>query len=172
MEEINFDNLQLTLDEYRKEFVEYLKTLMLKKNSKGYNRVASGQLLASLKTRMDNDPDFARYTVYLIHKDYLKYLESGTKPHWPPKDAIEQWVKDKKLPTKESTGKKDLPTERQLAFLVQRKIAREGTEGIPMVKQTQDALNPTYLKRLEEAFEKDIYEYFRQPYFQISIQFK
>lgn len=169
--DLNFDNIQLALDDYAKQFVAYLKTLMQQKNSKGYNRVASGQLLASLKTRMENDSNFSRYIVYLIHRDYLKYLEDGTRPHWPPKDAILQWVRDKGLETKEKSGKKGLPTEKQLAFLVQRKIANEGTKGIPMVKQTQDTLNPVFERKLEQAFEQDIEHYLLQPKFVISLRF-
>lgn len=172
MEEFNFDNIQLTLDQYRKEFIEYLKTLMQRKNAKGYNRVASGNLLASLKTRMENDSNFARYIIYLVHLPYLKYLEDGTRPHYPPFQPILKWVKEKGLPTRESTGNRKLPTEKGMAFLVQRKIGREGTEGIPMVQQTQQALNPVFEQKLAEAFEKDIYEFARDPMLVISLYFK
>ena len=169
---INFDNIQICLDEYSKQFIEYLKTLMMKRDAKGYNRVASGALLASLKTRMESDTNYARYSVYLVHLPYLKYLESGTRPHYPPFAPILKWVRDKGIPTREKTGNKKLPTERGMAYLVQQKIGKEGTEGIPMVKQTQDALNPTLERKLEEAFVSDINEFLRQPMMTISLKFE
>ena len=171
-QEFNFDYIQICLDQYRKECVEYLKTLMQKKNSKGYNRVASGNLLASLKTRMENDSNFARYIIYLVHLPYLKYLEDGTRPHYPPFNPILKWVREKGIPTKEKTGNRNLPTEKGMAYLVQRKIGREGTEGIPMVKQTQDFLNPLFEQKLSEAFEQDIYEFSRDPMMVISLHFR
>lgn len=172
MEEFNFDNIQICLDEYALQFVEHLKTLMQTKDSRGYNKVASGNLLASLKTRQESDSNNARIKVYLVHLPYLKYLESGTKPHYPPFAPILKWVRDKGLPT--GNGKKgSLPTDKQLAYLVQRKIGREGTAAVPLVRQTQEALNPTFEKRLEEALEKDINEFTRvNPSFTISLRFK
>ncbi len=172
MEEINFDNIQIALDEYRKEFIEYLKTAMMKKDSRGYNRVASGNLLASLKTRMETDSNFARYIIYLVHLPYLKYLEEGTRPHFPPYSPILRWVREKGLPTRESTGNKTLPTEKSIAYLVQQKIGKEGTPSVPLVKQTQDALNPALEERLEKAFEEDIYEFARDPMLTINLHFE
>jgi len=52
--------------------------------------------------------------------DYIYYLEKGRKAgKAPPRKVIEQWIVDKGIISDIST--------KSLAFLIQRKIAREGT---------------------------------------------
>lgn len=53
------------------------------------------------------------------------FVHEGTKPHWPPFAPIRSWVR-KKL---------NVPVEKadSVAFLVQRKIAREGTPAKPFL---------------------------------------
>ena len=119
---MNFDNIQLVLDEYGKEFAEYLKTLMEKKD-----KVASGALKSSIKCETQPNSNHSVYKVVLFHKPYLKYLENGTRPHWAPIKPLVEWVHNKGIPT--GDGKKgNLPTEKQVAYAVQYKIAKEGTK--------------------------------------------
>lgn len=68
-------------------------------------------------------------------------VEMGTKPHFPPVEAIRDWV-EKKL---------DVPVEESasVAFLVARKISKKGTEGAHMFeeglsKNTRQILNMIY----------------------------
>ena len=63
-----------------------------------------------------------------------------------------------------------MPTESQLAYLVQRKISREGTEGRPVIARTQGELNEIYLPKFQEALMEDIMDYL--PIIKISIEFK
>lgn len=155
MEELNFDHLQLVLDEYGREFTEKMKTSLQTKDSRGYNRVASGALLASLRTTTEPNSNHSVYKVYLHHKPYLKYIENGTRPHWAPIDPLIRWVKEKRIPT--GDGKKgNLPTEKQVAYMVQHKIAKEGTQGTPYVEQTQDVVYPKFEKRIQEAVWEDV----------------
>lgn len=67
-------------------------------------------------------------------QDYWKYLENGTKPHFPPIDAIERWIKVKKIVPKSVNGK--VPTTKQLAFLISRKISREGTPATKLLEKS------------------------------------
>ena len=59
-------------------------------------------------------------------EDYWKYVEYGRGPgKQPPIDAIEKWVKVKPIVPDSRSGK--IPTTRQVAYLIARKIGREGT---------------------------------------------
>ena len=148
--EIQLIEVRKVLTEYKTRFEELIKTKIQEKD-----KIASGNLLASISTKIEVDGSV--YTVILNSLNYLKYLETGTKPHWPPTEPILRWVKDKRLPTRELTGDKSLPTEKQLTYLVCRKIAKEGTEKNYIIAETIEELNEIYLKRLQEALEIDIY---------------
>lgn len=97
------------------------------------------------------------WEVMLSLKDYWKYIEYGTSPHWPPVDAIRHWVEVKPVvPYPMSNGK--VPTVNQLAFLVSRKIAQVGTEGKDDLGRALQAINAQYTERIEQAITEDISE--------------
>ena len=160
--EIQLIEVRKVLTEYKTKFEELVKTKIQKKD-----KIASGNLLASISTKIEVDGSV--YTVILNSLDYLKYLETGTKPHWPPSEPILKWVKDKRLPTRELTGDKSLPTEKQLAYLVRRKISKEGTEKNFIIAETIEELNEIYLKRLQEALAIDIFNAI--PLIKVSLRF-
>lgn len=67
--------------------------------------------------------------------DYWKYVEYGRRPgKMPPIDAIEQWVKIKPVVPNAINGR--VPDTRQLAFLIARKIGREGIEPKNYLRNT------------------------------------
>ena len=160
--EIQLIEVRKVLTEYRIRFEELIRTKIQKKD-----KIASGNLLANISTKIEVDGSV--YTVILNSLDYLKYLETGTKPHWPPTKPILKWIKDKRLPTREYTGDKSLPTEKQLTYLVRRKIAKEGTEPNYIIAETIEELNEIYLKRLQEALEIDIYN--AMPLIKVQLKF-
>ena len=160
--EIQLIEVRKVLTEYRIKFEELVKAKMQEKD-----KIASGNLLASISTKIEVNGSV--YTVILNSLDYLKYLETGTKPHWPPSEPILKWVKDKRLPTRELTGDKSLPTEKQLTYLVCRKIAKYGTEPSKIIAETIEELNEIYLKRLQEALEIDIYN--AMPLIKVQLKF-
>lgn len=160
--EIQLIEVRKVLTEYKTRFEELIKTKIQKKD-----KIASGNLLANISTKIEVNGSV--YTVILNSLDYLKYLETGTKPHWPPTKPILKWIKDKRLPTREYTGDKSLPTEKQLTYLVRRKIAKEGTEPNYIIAETIEELNEIYLKRLQEALEIDIYN--AMPLIKVQLKF-
>lgn len=160
--EIQLIEVRKVLTEYKTKFEELIKTKIQEKD-----KVASGNLLASISTKIEVDGSV--YTVILNSLNYLKYLETGTKPHWPPTEPILRWVKDKRLPTRELTGDKSLPTEKQLTYLVCRKIAKEGTEKNFIIAETIEELNEIYLKKLQETLEIDIYN--AMPLIKVQLKF-
>ena len=61
-------------------------------------------------------------------EDYWKYVEYGRGPgKRPPIDVIEQWIKVKPIIPDPINGR--VPTTKQLAFLISRKIGMEGTKA-------------------------------------------
>lgn len=115
------------------EFAEEVKNTL--KNN-GSN--ASGDLSKSIKGIVKMNGKYL--TVALSMADYWKYIEYGTKPHFPPVDKIKSWITVKPvLPRPLANGK--LPTENQLAFLIARKISRVGTKPKPFVYNTMENFN-------------------------------
>lgn len=114
---------------------------------------ASGKLFDSVHhivTVEDHTIDLS-----LSLEDYWKYVEEGRKPgKFPPLDKIEEWIRIKPVaPYPDSRGR--VPSNKQLAFLIGRKIAEEGTEGRHLldnaIESTQD-----WMEIIEQAISKDI----------------
>lgn len=146
--EISLIEVGRVLSEYAKRYEE-----LIKRKIQDEDMIATGNLLASISTEVIVDGVI--YKVVLNSLEYIKYLESGTKPHYPPQEPIIKWIRAKKLPTKDYCGG-DLPTEKQLAFLIQRKIGLFGTEERPIMANTAKELNEQYIPRIMEALQLDI----------------
>ncbi len=98
------------------------------------------------------------YEVVLNLQDYWKYVEEGTRPHWPPISAIAHWVQIKPvIPRPDEKGR--IPSQQSLAYLIGRKISREGTKGTHDLKETTDALLGYYEDLIKEALERDVFDY-------------
>lgn len=122
-----------TIKDIVAEFTEEVKNA-LKNNASN----ASGALSKSIKGIVKMNGKYL--TVSLSMEDYWKYIEYGTKPHFPPVDKIKSWITVKPiLPRPLANGK--LPTENQLAFLIGRKISRAGTKPKPFVYNTLENFN-------------------------------
>ena len=131
---------------------------LLKKKIEEKGNIASGNLLASIHTRLEVEGDV--YEVWLDTLKYLKFLDTGTKPHFAPEEPILKWVKEKRLPTRELMGDKKLPTEKQLAYLVRKSISENGTKAYNTFTETLEDLNNEYIPLIENALRQDIYNYF------------
>lgn len=98
------------------------------------------------------------FEVVLRLRDYWKWVENGTRPHWPPRAPIDEWIQIKPVvPRPMNNGK--LPTPAQLSFLIRRKIARVGTKGTHDFEDAVTALEPSYLERISDALTEDIREH-------------
>lgn len=88
--------------------------------------------------------------------EYWKYANYGRGPgKFPPLDRIEDWIIRRKItpyPTK--SGK--LPTRKQLAYLIGRKIANEGFEGSGFLEKTLGEQQDYWEDRISEAISADI----------------
>jgi hypothetical protein len=123
------DNLDLTtIQDITNIFCQELKN---KIDINGTN--ASGDLSNSIKGIVKQNGKYIVISIQL--QDYWKYVEYGTKPHFPPLDAIKKWISVKPvLPRPLKNGK--LPTTNQLAYLIGRKISKVGTKAKPFLQPT------------------------------------
>ena len=123
----------LKLDLKNVKNITNLFALALKERLEKNGSNASGMLSNSIKGKVKYDGKYV--SVFVDLEDYWKYVENGTKPHFPPVDAIKQWIKVKPvLPRPLKDGK--LPTENQLAYLIGRKISKVGTKPNPFLAPT------------------------------------
>lgn len=146
--EMTFEGLNEALNEYVEE-VRYLYRNRLILDDK----YATGKLIQNIKTYVKNKG--MGYEVGLYLEDYWKYVEEGRKPgKFPPVDKILDWIKIKPvLADKDRNGR--VPTPKQLAFLIGRKIAEEGIDAGHQLKETVQQVNARWLPRLQEALQKD-----------------
>jgi len=134
MTELDLSGLETLVDTFVREYRNALQKA---------DKVATGQLLNSI----DGDVviDGTKLTVSISAEEQWKYVEYGRKPGtYPNLDAILRWIKIKGLPRSNrsiNTGYKGkLPSEKQLAFLISRKIKRD---GIPSGNYVENTLNKT-----------------------------
>jgi len=141
-------NFLSTLNEYAQKAKELYKRKLTDKEIN-----ASYKLLNSVETVVRRNDDEFIVTINL--EDYWYYVENGRGPgKFPPIDKILEWIRVKPvIPYTDSRGR--LPTEEQLAFLIARKIANEGTEGRKELFETVDELNRHYLPLLQKALDDD-----------------
>lgn len=72
--------------------------------------------------------------IYFNLQSYYKYLEKGTKPHFPPIEALKKWIEFKRIVPKSINGK--VPSTTQLAYAIQKKIGRVGTKPTNLLKES------------------------------------
>ena len=100
------------------------------------------------------------FEVTMTLRDYWKYVEEDTRPHFPPPDAILRWIEIKPIiPRPFANGK--IPTQKQLAFLIGRKIARYGTEGSHDLATVKENVLSWYREKISEALGHDMENYIR-----------
>lgn len=146
---LKFNHLLIAINDFLNDFIEIYKSILTKDNKK-----ASGNLISSIRNyNVVLDGEFLKGEISLAN--YWKYVEYGRKRgKFPPPQAILNWVELKQLPRPISGLK--TPTKEQFAYLVGRKIARE---GIQPGNQFQEALNIAWNKwerPISEAASKDI----------------
>ena len=151
---LNTENLRAVLMEYGVAVRNlYQDRLIL------HDRIATGDLLNSVEVHVDYNGE--AYEVKLDLASYWRYVEMDTEPHWPPPSAILKWIMAKPvLPRPMKNGK--LPTPQQLAFLIGRKIAVFGTEGIPDLTDSVEDMNKAFQERIAAALAQDVGSYIRK----------
>lgn len=154
--ENNFPTLFNILNQYREEFVRVLKQRL-----EQAGRKASGNLLNSINTNIKTNG--SEIAIYLISLDYLKQTTDGRPPTRNSGDGTVQkkifdWLQHKNIlprPMQDKNGKTYLPTQKQLSYLIARKIHKEGFTGDNILDGVIQELNNKYISLLNKALEED-----------------
>ena len=105
----------------------------------GINASSTLSNTADVEIELNGD----RLIISLMLEPYWKYVEYGRRPgKFPPIDAIKEWIRVKPVVPDARDGK--VPNDNQLAFIIARKISRE---GIP----ARHAINKTVYNDATEA---------------------
>lgn len=120
------------------------------------NSIASGELKA-FKTECKMEGSFFEVIFELQH--YWKYVENGRRAgaKFPPVDAIKKWIEIKPIVPRPINGK--IPSTNQLAYLIGRKIARDGIKPKQLLKKSlevADGLIQVLVGLIAEQMRKDI----------------
>jgi hypothetical protein len=115
----------MTIEEIVTGFLEQKKNeVRTAYEAKG--RSASGEAGKSLTVNVSEQPNKIVGSITGSH--YWYYIEHGRRPgKRPPIESIEKWIDDRRLSL-------DGITKQSLAFLIARKIGREGTKGTPILE--------------------------------------
>lgn len=121
-------------------------------------KIATGQLVDSIKCEAKIEGKY--YSIILNAKDYFQYVNNGRKAgKFPPLEAIRRWISVKPiLPRPLSNGK--LPTEKQLSYLIGRKIAKQGIRATNSLEKSMNSfrLEQKVINSITEIFENKVNE--------------
>jgi len=159
-------NFFAVVNDMAKRFVELMQSdyRLKRKVGRNYtNAVSSGTLVKSLAYRLKVKGKSIDISIYAKGKASQYFLarengrRAGATP--PPVSAILDWMRLKpiKLRDKES-GKFKKPTEalkRQVAFLIARKIGKEGIKGWHAFDYAMENIWDEYEAKVVEAYGKD-----------------
>lgn len=159
---IDFDNLRAVLEEFATEFRETYKAELVKHDrftQYGEDRLIDSVDRNTVQTMVHEGE--REWSVTIDLKDYWKYVENDTAPHWPPPDAILRWVQIKPVvPRPDSRGR--IPSQKSLAYLIGRKISRVGTEGSHDFATSKEAVYQRFRTRIQAAIAADVRAYVRK----------
>lgn len=145
-----FPNLVEVLDAYGKTLVERYQEGLIEGD-----HIATGNLFNSVSSEVTLNGQ--SFIVEFRMPEYGEYLEQGTKPHFPPLTAIENWIRAKRIvPRRDQQGK--LPTEKQLSYLIARKISEEGTPATHLWEKANALTFNEWNKLIDEAISMDLNE--------------
>lgn len=158
-------NFFAVVNDMAKRFVELMQSdyRLKRKVGRNYtNAVASGTLEKSLAYRLKIKGKSIDISIYAKGKasQYFLARENGRRPgKQPPVSAILEWMRIKpiRLRDKES-GKIKKSTEslkKQVAFLIARKIGRDGIKGWKAFDYAMENIWDEYEAKLVEAYGKD-----------------
>lgn len=153
---IDFPNLKVILDDLARDIAVGYKEALERDGHFTTLGPDARKLLNSIRTQVVVGD--TAYEVQMTLEHYWKYLEEGTRPHWPPPGPIGRWIEFKPvIPRPDASGR--IPSPKSLEYLIRRKIARVGTDGTHNLETTKDAVITAYRDKLEAALGRDLYDY-------------
>jgi hypothetical protein len=150
--DLNLDNLTEKVED---EIEKFLTRVLLKIESDSVRIIDENKANAWGEMRRNVTHTVYREAAKIVgvvgvrsNVPYAIFRHEGTRPHFPPQLAIRQWVIRKGIlkmnnkpfsPSKLRRSKKSIadPMMRQIstiAFLIARKISKQGTKGLPFLR--------------------------------------
>lgn len=122
---------------------------------------SSGKLYKTIDYTITSKSD--SYLVTINLEDYWKYISYGRKPgsRMPPVEAIEKWIKVRKIlprPITLKSGKQRVPTVPQLAYVIARSISRRGIAPRPFMRESINQTIEDFKSKLTAAVREDVLE--------------
>ena len=88
--------------------------------------------------------------------EYWKYANYGRPPgKMPPVSAIEEWITRKRIVPESNTS---TPNVTSLAYVIARKIGKEGTKGTKFLEKSLDEQKEYWMSTISAAIGEDIRE--------------
>ena len=135
------DRLEEALQIFGEEYIEEMAKILRKQD-----KIASGDLIRSLDTRVLKTGFGTSYTLKILAEEYLKYIESGRKPNSkaPPVedengDGILKWTRQKGIPE-------------GLAYPIAKSIGIKGIKPVDVIAKAFDQVTRSIeFRRLENG---------------------
>lgn len=130
------DKLEEALQIFGEEYIEEMAKILRKQD-----KIASGDLIRSLDTRVLKTGFGTSYTLKILAEEYLKYVESGRKPNSkaPPIEPIKKWTRDKGIPE-------------GLAYPIAKSIGIKGIKPVDVIAKAFDQVTRSIeFRRLENG---------------------
>ena len=146
----------LTMPHVEAVLHEYAETVrdLYKEKLVEADRLASEDLYNSVEAQVVVNG--TEYLVQVRALDYWKYVEWDTKPHWPPVQSLLRWIRVKPVLPRSGGG---VPHPEQLAYLIGRKIEREGTKGSHDLALASTETNRRFRDAITEALAQDAQQF-------------
>lgn len=146
----------LTMPHVEAVLHEYAETVrdLYKEKLVEADRLASEDLYNSIEAQVVVNG--TEYLVQIRALDYWKYVEWDTKPHWPPVQSLLRWIRVKPVLPRSGGS---VPRPEQLAYLIGRKIAREGTKGSHDLALASTETNRRFRDAINEALAQDAQQF-------------
>ena len=146
----------LTMPHVEAVLHEYAETVrdLYKEKLVEADRLASEDLYNSVEAQVVVNG--TEYLVQVRALDYWKYVEWDTKPHWPPVQSLLRWIRVKPVLPRAGGS---VPRPEQLAYLIGRKIAREGTKGSHDLALASTETNRRFRDDINEALAQDAQQF-------------
>lgn len=143
---VTWDKTASTLYDYKEKLIRNYQITLIAENVH-----ASGRL-GRISGAVNMNGRFLQIDINI--EDYWRIVENGRRPgKFPPPDAIIEWIRVKPIMPRE-TGK--IPSEKSLAYLIGRKIARDGIPGKHPFSSANDKTYEEFKNKISEAITIDI----------------
>ena len=163
---VSVENKEQVLKNFADNVVRLSKiNLGASRNVKGKRRITdnSGKLRSSLSYLMDVTPN--AFSLAFLMEEYGEYVDKGRKPgKGAPPEVIQRWVREKPIRPRNKNGGFKKVTDasvNSLAYLINRKIKREGIEPTNFFSEPFEAQFNKLPDDLIEAFALDIEDFLK-----------